>query len=120
MLKVVLKDRRPVVAHIPYTPPTTAWKAPPAVSNIAVYNETRRRDNIIKALVAECKFTEGQVVLSAVKEEEFLINKICGCYAHMGSDVDWPTNDNPMIVTITKVNDKSVSFCTTNYLKAKE
>ena len=99
------------------------WKAPPPtthpVSNITVYNETRRRDNIIKKLVEDCKFTEGQIVLSAVKEEEFIINKICKCYAHMGSDVDWPVNDNPMIMTITSVKNKTVSFCTTNYLKAK-
>jgi len=42
MLKIVLEDRRkPVV----YTPPAP-WKAPstPAVTNIAVYNEARRRD----------------------------------------------------------------------------
>ena len=120
MIKLVLKDRRPVVAHIPYTPPVSAWKAPPTVSNITIYNETRRRDNIIKALVTECGFTEGQVVLSAVKGDEFIVNKICRSYAHMGSDVDWPANDNPMILTITSVKDKVLSFCTTNYLKAKE
>jgi len=120
MIKLVLKDRKPFVP-ITYTPPPSPWKAPaqPSVSNITVYNETRRRDNIIKKLVEDCGFVEGQVVLSAVKEEEHVINKICKCYAHMGADVDWPTNDNPMIMTITKVKDKTISFCTTNYLKAK-
>ena len=122
MIKVVLKDRRPVIPFT-YTPPPIPWKPSSptthTVSNITVYNETRRRENIIKKLVEECGFTEGQVVLSAVKNEEFIINKICKCYAHLGSTVDWPVSDNPMIVTITSVKDKVVSFCTTNYLEAK-
>lgn len=120
MIKVVLKDRKPVVPFT-YTPPP--WKGPATivhpVSNITVYNETVRRENIIKKLVSECGFTEGQIVLSDVKEEEYIINKICRCYAHLGSNVDWPANDNPMLLTITSVKNTSVSFCTTNYVKAK-
>mgnify|MGYP000491083028 CR=1 FL=1 len=70
-------------------------------------------------IISEFSAPKDAIVLSAVKEEEFIINKICTCYAHMGSDVVWPGNDNPMIVTITSVKNKTVSFCTTNYLKAK-
>jgi len=120
MIKVVLANRRtPSPAYVPpaYRAPVATTQQP--VSNITLYNETRRRDNIIKALVDECKFSEGQIVLSAVKGEEYVINKICKCYAHMGADAEWPANDNPMIVTITSMKDKTVSFCTTNYLKAK-
>lgn len=121
MIKVVLKDRRSIA---PFTYPPLPWKAPTGapqpVSNIAVFKETARRENIIKKLVSECGFTEGQVVLSDVKEEEeYVINKICRCYAHLGSNVDWPVNDNPMLLTITSVKNTSVSFCTTNYVKAK-
>jgi len=118
MLKIVLEDRRkPVV----YTPPAP-WKAPstPAVTNIAVYNEARRRDNIIKELVKEFKMVEGQIVKPTATNQEYIINAICRSYAHMGNDVDWPASDNPMIVTITSTKDQSVCFCTTNYLKAKE
>jgi len=117
VIKLVLADRRVP----PAIPAPVVWKAPQqAVSNIAVYNESRRRDNIIKKLVEECGFTEGQVVVSAIKGDEYIINKICKCYAHFGSDVDWPANDNPMIITATSVKDKVLSFCTTNYLKVKE
>jgi len=119
LIKVVLKDR--IVPPIP-----APWKnlypngpTIPAVSNIAVYNETRRRDNIIKELVKECKFTEGEIALSAAANEEYIVHRICKCYAHMGADVEWPASDNPMIVTIIAVKDKTVSFCTTNYLKVK-
>lgn len=120
MIKLVLEDRRkPVV----YTPPTP-WKAPstvvqPSVTNIAVYNEARRRDNIIKELLKDFKLVEGQIVEAAVTGQEFILNKICRSYSHMGADVDWPANDNPMIVTITSTKDQSVCFCTTNYLKTK-
>jgi hypothetical protein len=120
MIKLVLEDRRkPVV----YTPPAP-WKAPspvvqPSVTNIAVYNEARRRDNIIKELLKEFKLVEGHIVLAVVSNQEYVINKICRSYVHMGSDVDWPASDNPMIVTITSTKDQSVCFCTTNYLKAK-
>lgn len=125
MIKLILKDRR-IPAPYTYQPPST-WVNPnipkpttPSVTNIELYNETRRRENIIKALLAEFKLVEGQVVLSAVGDREYIINKICRTYAHMKSDVDWPKNDNPMIVTITSTKDNSVCFCTTNYLKAKE
>lgn len=120
MIKLVLEDRRkPVV----YTPPAP-WKAPspvvqPSVTNIAVYNEARRRDNIIKELLKEFKLVEGQIVQAEASGQEYILNKICRSYAHMGNDVDWPASDNPMIVTITSTKDQSVCFCTTNYLKAK-
>ena len=124
MLKIELKDRRVPVPYT-YTPPAP-WKNPnvpvttaPSVTNIELFNEARRRDNIVKTLVNEFKMTEGQVVLSSVSDKEYIINKICRTYAHMGKEADWPKNDNPMIVTITSTEDGSISFCTTNYLKAK-
>jgi len=124
MIKLELKDRRIPVPYV-YTPPAP-WKNPnvpattsPTVTNIELYNEARRRENIIKGLLADFKLVEGQIVQAAISGQEFIINKICRTYAHMGANVDWPKNDNPMIVTITSTKDQSVCFCTTNYLKAK-
>jgi len=98
MLKVVLIDRRIPVPYT-YTPPQP-WKNPnvpattaPAVTNIVLFNEAKRRDNIIKKLVEEFKMVEGQVVLAAVSGQEYVINKICRSYAHMGGADDWPKSD---------------------------
>ena len=117
MLKFVLADRKKPPVPFVYKAPTVAQQ--PAAVNIELFNEARRRDNIIKELVKKLPYKVGDKVVPAdpnKKEESATIVGICTTYAHLGHEYTWPKNDNPMIVTARKDKDGTIYFCTTNYL----
>ena len=108
-----------------YTPTVYSPAAPvnqPYVTNLAIYNEAKRRNSIIKDLVKEFKHKKGDK-LECVNDQditrwgECTLISIVDDYQHMEKDHKWPANDNPMIVTASSAEGE-IFFATTNYFKA--
>lgn len=93
----------------------------PYVTNLAIYNEAKRRNNIIKELVKSFIYKKGDVVECANPRDtekwgQCTILNVLDDYQHMEKDHKWPANDNPMIVTAAAENGE-IFFATTNYFK---
>ncbi len=102
-------------------PPVVNNTALPYVTNLAIYNEAKRRNNIIKQLVKEFKYKSGDVVecknpADQAKWGSCTIISVLDDYQHMEKDHKWPANDNPMIVTASS-NVGEIFYATTNYFQ---
>lgn len=111
----------------PQVYPTTNWVSPvipnssPILDTGKLYQEIRRRDGIIKALVKEFKHAVGAEVepkdpIALEKWGKCTIMGICQEYVHLEKDFKWPKNDNPMIVTASSEQGE-IFYATTNYFK---
>jgi hypothetical protein len=81
-----------------------------------------RRDRVIKKLVAEIPYVEGEYVTPHSPEERekygsmIIVEKICDSYAKFGRTEKWPDDDVPFIVQAWS-NSKLTRFnCTPGYL----
>lgn len=102
-------------------PPVVNNTALPYVTNLAIYNEAKRRNNIIKQLVKEFKYKSGDVVECKNPQDQAkwgscTIISVLDDYQHMEKDHKWPANDNPMIVTASS-NVGEIFYATTNYFQ---
>ena len=87
--------------------------------------EYRRRNDIIKALNAKFPFRFGDVVLPATPNDKatYRIRHVCKDWNdYKGSEtnehkVEWPKDDNPMIVYATRISDNHEIVATTAYFK---
>lgn len=106
--------QHPAPVVIPNTPQ-------PYVSNMAIYNEAKRRNAIIKDLVKNFKHKKGDKLICSNVDDvarwgECTLISIVDDYQHMEKDHKWPPNDNPMIITAAAENGE-IFFATTNYFK---
>lgn len=106
-----------------YSPPAPVVHTQnlPYVTNLAIYNEAKRRNSIIKELVKTFNYKKGDVVecknpADTAKWGQCTILNVLDDYQHMEKDHKWPANDNPMIVTAAAENGE-IFFATTNYFK---
>ena len=82
-----------------------------------------RRDNIVKALAAECPFRGGDTAYPCqakgyAKYGAVMVVGVCETYKDFANDATWPKDDNPMIITFMPLNDRTTHiFCTSNYLQ---
>jgi hypothetical protein len=96
---------------------------PPGAKVVSMFTEAQRRDSIIKEHVKKFPFKEGDIV-QPVEPTEFekygklMISKIADSYGKLGKNEEWPSNDNPFIISVYVEKTNSYLFCTTNYLKA--
>ena len=115
----ITSRKKPVVYSPP--PPVVNNTALPYVTNLAIYNEAKRRNNIIKQLVKEFKYKSGDVVecknpADQTRWGQCTIISVLDDYQHMEKDHKWPANDNPMIVTASS-NVGEIFYATTNYFQ---
>jgi len=115
----ITSRKKPVVYSPP--PPVVNNTALPYVTNLAIYNEAKRRNNIIKQLVKEFKYKSGDVVECKNPQDQAkwgscTIISVLDDYQHMEKDHKWPANDNPMIVTASS-NVGEIFYATTNYFQ---
>ena len=115
----ITSRKKPVVCSPP--PLVVNNTALPYVTNLAIYNEAKRRNNIIKQLVKEFKYKSGDVVecknpADQTRWGQCTIISVLDDYQHMEKDHKWPANDNPMIVTASS-NVGEIFYATTNYFQ---
>lgn len=124
MLEFTLKNRKS-----PFIPTYPKPAVVPINNNVHQVNgggswgEVMRRDKLIKKLALDSNLSVGQVVLpihadDETKYGECVLIGIAKTYTEYGKDMDWPKNDNPMILTLTTSTGETI-FATTNYVKAK-
>jgi hypothetical protein len=124
--RVPFLESRPVVSTNTWTN-STQNSRPSHNKNLLLYEEWKRRNNIIEALHKECQFKEGDVC-RPVDDKRYTKD---GLYKVMSIDknfheykgteedenaVDWPKGDNPLIVTAWQIDADKVVNCTTNFL----
>lgn len=134
MISISLKSKRPKGKfqgwlgqqqnHNTYSPsylPTTAL-----TSNTEMFNEARRRDNVIKNLLKDLKYKEGDHVKpwnqKGVDEmgDDCVVIKICDSYAKFGKTEEWPVKDSPLMLVHAFSNKTKTNFhCTPQYLVPK-
>lgn len=122
MLMLTISNRKKPVSYT-YIPPTNNHAAASAHTpvNLSIYNEAKRRSAIVEKYARECPYKEGDIV-STIKPSvgDVQVMRICREYIHMGKDEEWPTSDNPYLVTAQYVNAPHKIFnCTINYLQKK-
>jgi len=115
----ITNRKKPVVYTTPA--PVVNNTALPYVTNLAIYNEAKRRNKIIKDLVREFKYKSGDVVecknpADQTRWGQCTIISVLDDYQHMEKDHKWPANDNPMIVTASS-NVGEIFYATTNYFQ---
>ena len=119
IVRTITNRKKPVVYSTPA--PVVNNTALPYVTNLAIYNEAKRRNNIIKQLVKEFKYKSGDVVecknpADQTRWGQCTIISVLDDYQHMEKDHKWPANDNPMIVTASS-NVGEIFYATTNYFQ---
>lgn len=90
-----------------------------------MFEEAKRRDQIVRNLAAKLNYGPGDTVTPSTKEaaeqygEDIRVVKICDTYGKFGKDERWPDSDNPMIVHAwsDKLNQSLV--CTVGFLVKK-
>ena len=123
MLNFTLKDRKsPYVPAFPVTT-TPVYNNQQQSNGGSSWAEVMRRDKLIKELAKKCGFFIGQIVVPASDQDDPLygdctVMGIAKTYTEYGKDVEWPKNDNPMILTLNTEHGE-VIFATTNFVKAK-
>lgn len=97
---------------------------PASKNNKQLFDEAKRRDEIIKDLFSKCTYKENDRVMfvRAADETKYgshvIVEKILKSYAQWPKNEPWPENDNPMIVhVVVKDRGDEVLFCTTNMVK---
>ena len=97
---------------------------PQSSANKQMFDEAKRRDEIIKELFSKCTYKENDRVMFSRESDEkkygkhVIVEKILKSYAQWPKNEPWPENDNPMIVhLVVKDKDDERLFCTTNYVK---
>jgi len=123
MIVLTITNRKKPTVFTPavVSPPTIQPQNLPYVTNLAIYNEAKRRNNIIKQLVKEFKYKSGDVVecknpADQTRWGNCTIISVLDDYQHMEKDHKWPANDNPMIVTASS-NVGEIFYATTNYFQ---
>ena len=117
MLVTKITNRKQPPVPVVYSPPVSTISPQPA----ALFNEIRRRENIIAALVKDFKHKVGDY-LEPGNQQDFdkwgkcTVLVICDQYIHLGRDFEWPKNDNPMLITASSESGE-IFFATTNYFK---
>lgn len=121
IITTITNRKKPVVWPPAPQAPVVHTQSLPYVTNLAIYNEAKRRNGIIKDLVKTFNYKKGDKVECAnpadtAKWGQCTIMGILDDYQHMEKDHKWPPNDNPLIVTAA-AEDGSIFFATTNYFK---
>lgn len=94
-----------------------------AVKSQKLWDETIRRDKIIRELFAKCPYKVGDQVMFCHEKDEkkygktLTVTKIIATYAQWSRQEQWPDNDNPMIVHVLVKETAEILFCTTNMVK---
>ena len=123
-IEIAPKKPKPKVVSPPFIPtskPAANWPYPSG--GVTRLSQAILRDNIIKQQAKACPFIEGQVVIP-VSEESFkahgecYIQGIAKNYAQYGSDVEWPANNKPLIITAVNANG-AILFTSVDFFKAK-
>jgi hypothetical protein len=123
VLEFTLKNRKsPYIPAFPKTTPVV-YNNQQASNGGSSWSEVLRRDKIIKELANSCGFILGQMVIPVHIDDDkkygnCVVIGIARTYTEYGKDVNWPKNDNPMILTLTTENGETI-FATTNFVKAK-
>jgi hypothetical protein len=123
MIVLTITNRKKPTVFTPavVSPPTIQPQNLPYVTNLAIYNEAKRRNAIIKELVKTFNYKVGDVVDCSNPQDQTkwgscTILSVLDDYQHMEKDHKWPGNDNPMIVTASSASGE-IFFATTNYFK---
>ena len=122
MIVLTITNRKKPTVFTPALPaPVVNNTAMPYVTNLAIYNEAKRRNAIIKELVKTFNYKVGDVVDCSNPQDQTkwgscTILNVLDDYQHMEKDHKWPGNDNPMIVTASSAAGE-IFFATTNYFK---
>lgn len=112
--------------HTPAHNPNAVELGTPPSKTKSIYEESIRRDKIIKDLAAACTFKPGDRVsfVRASEHEKYghevYVTNIVDSYTKYGKHDKWPSNDYPMIVHCEAKDTKEVFFCTVNMMKAYE
>lgn len=123
MLEFTLKNRKsPFIPAFP-KPHVPVHNNQQQSNGGSSWAEVLRRDKIIKELAKACGFTVGQVVVPVHIDDDkqygdCIVIGVAHTYTQYGKDVNWPKNDNPMILTLTTQIGETI-FATTNFVKAK-
>lgn len=86
-----------------------------------LFQESLRRDKVIKELAKTCKYKIGDIVKPyskgqcAVMGEQVRVEKIVDSYAALGRE-EWPKDDCPKIVHAYSIDQDKHFFCTPAYL----
>lgn len=120
MIFLTITSRKKPPAPPPPAPVVNV-NALPYVTNLAIFNEARRRNKIIKELVKEFKYKSGDVVECSNPQDQArwgacTIISVVDDYMYMEKDHKWPPNDNPMIVTASS-QEGEIFYATTNYFQ---
>ena len=120
MIFTTITSRKKPTAYVT-PPPVVNNTALPYVTNLAIYNEAKRRDKIIKELSKEFKYKSGDVVECKNPQDQAkwgscTIISVLDDYKYMEKDHKWPANDNPMIVTASS-QEGEIFYATTYSFK---